>query len=130
VNDHVTGREFMNAIEAITRSMDAGFATVRVEIAGVNHRLDRVNGRLEKTEDQIGEIVPAVAEQDAKIANLNREVFDRGRGRRGHGDYPSEPRAESVTVSITPKVWAVIGTGVGALLMVLVEWLKRQMGAP
>ncbi len=48
------------------------------EAEGINKRLDKVNGRIDRHEDALAAAVMAVAELKIKVATLNHEVFDRG----------------------------------------------------
>lgn len=71
-DQYITAREFDAAMRALTNAMAEGFS-------GINQRLDRVNGRLDKHDTSIGLLTPRVAEHGVKITNLNREVFPQGR---------------------------------------------------
>ena len=66
--EHVTVREFDKFSENLGRQITDGFR-------GVNDRLDRVNGRLDKNESAVHALTPRVTAVEIKAANLNREVF-------------------------------------------------------
>ena len=50
------------------------------EVEGVNKRLDKVNGRLDRHEDAIADAYKEAAGIKANVIGLNREVFERVRG--------------------------------------------------
>lgn len=66
----VTTREFDNALRALQIAMADGFG-------GIHDRLDKLNSKTDKNITSIEDLRIAGASHAAKIATLNREVFDR-----------------------------------------------------
>lgn len=64
----VTREELRELRLDLSDQMRLGFTGLRAEVAGVNSRLDVLNGRTRTNEI-------AVSEQGAKVRNLEREVF-------------------------------------------------------
>lgn len=125
----VTNGEFERALAALQSEMRAGFQ-------GINARLDRVNGRLDKTEDGLNELRPVVAEHAVKISTLNREVFDGHRlfdrpspptrGERG-GEEGGERHRGRVLISLptdTKTLAAIFATAGALIAAALLAWLK------
>lgn len=120
MNNGVTNGEFERALAALQSEMRAGFM-------GLNARLDRVNGRLDKTEDGLNELRPTVAEQAVKISTLNREVFPES-GRRLVAREPDGDRHQGRVVISLPtdtKTMVMLFTTLGVLIAAAVTaWLK------
>lgn len=118
----VTNGEFERALAALQSEMRAGFA-------GINARLDRVNGRLDRHDDGLNELRPTVAEQGVKISTLNREVFPDG-GRRLVAREPDGERHQGRVVISLPTdaktIAAIFITAGGLIAAVLLAWLKGQ----
>ncbi|MGE0463434.1 MAG: hypothetical protein AB7Q16_18890 [Vicinamibacterales bacterium] len=126
----MTNGEFERALAALQSEMRAGFQ-------GINARLDRVNGRLDKTEDGLNELRPVVAEQGVKISTLNREVFDGHRLERqslverqpasSSEDGGSDRHRGRVLISLptdTKTLAALFATAGALIAAALLAWLK------
>jgi hypothetical protein len=121
---HAQLREAMGDLKAFMRDR---FDQVDQRFCGIDERLDRVNGRLDKHEGQIGKMAPDLAAQQTTLSALSNEVFDRRSGRRAEPNRePDAARAghghETLTVSISPKLWSAIYLGGGAVGVKLIEW--------
>lgn len=123
MSNGVTNGEFERALAALQSEMRAGFA-------GINARLDRVNGRLDRHDDAINELRPGVAEHGVKIATLNREVFREDRPRRvieRRDDVSDQAHAGRVLISLPTdtKTMVMLFTTLGVLIAAAVTaWLK------
>lgn len=111
-NDHVTARELNRAVETLEKTMAAGFA-------GINNRLDKLNGRTDKNESVVGNLRSHVAELGAKITNLNREVFDRG-----HRNPTTDPDQKPLT-----RRDLTVAIAAGTVVVGILIWLFNTFGA-
>lgn len=123
----VTTGEFERGLGALQSEMRAGFQ-------GLNARLDRVNGRLERHDDAIQELRPTVAEQGVKISTLNREVFREG-GRRliEHTHHDGDRPHGRVNISLptdAKTIAAIFVTAGGLIAAAVLAWMKGPGGSP
>lgn len=99
----------------------------------VNSRLDRVNGRLDKQGDQLSEHTADIAVLDQITKNLNNEVFVRPtRAVLAPVVTTGQEKvaAETIVLSITPKMWALLAaviSGLSVFAPVIAEWFKRTL---
>lgn len=77
---------------------------VMLGIAGINKRLDRVNGRLDKHDDELGNLRPAVASLQTGIKNLDNEVFERP-----HREFTPPPLPEELVKGLNALVASASG---------------------
>lgn len=118
----VTEREFDRAVRGITNAMADGFA-------GMNERLSETVRSVERIESSISTIRPIVAEHGVKLANLQREVFDKPRHKKDETAVVVAKKKEDDDDSkpITRRDLNV-AVGVGLLVITAVVWLFMTFG--
>ena len=112
--EHVTVREFDKFSENLGRQITDGFR-------GVNDRLDRVNGRLDKNESAIHALTPRVTAVEIKATNLNREVF-----REDRTPAQLQPRHDDDEKPITRRDLSV-AIGVAVVVVGVMIWLFERL---
>ncbi|MGE0463897.1 MAG: hypothetical protein AB7Q16_21230 [Vicinamibacterales bacterium] len=113
----ISAREFKMAVESMQNEMRTGFS-------GVNARLDKVNGQLDKHAQRLGVLEADDAEQCARLDGHDREIRDIKRTPTVQVQAQSvqAPAARAVNISIpmdTKTVVAVIGALATLILMML-----------
>lgn len=114
-NDSISSREFDNTIRALTNTMADGFA-------GLNQRLDTLNGKTNDNASDIKRLLPVVSEQGAKIRNLDREVFGRRRDD-NNDEKPKELDDKPVT-----RREVNIAIAVATTCLIVIIWLFTVFG--
>lgn len=140
--EHITAREFDNAIRALTNAMADGFHGVNTRVKegmdGVHYRLDTLNSKVAKQEARLNVIQPRVAAHDVQLVGHDREFKDVKASIRGNvaaivdGTTKAKPDdPATVSIAISPKMWALLG-GVSAafslLIPTLLKLLEKWMG--
>lgn len=121
--EHITAREFDRFQEAITNTILEGFG-------GINSRLDKLNSKVERHELAIGHLNSKAAVNDVRVEGHSRKLDKIDTGFRHARKDDPPPSAESITVKITPKIWAALAAFGGAVLVMLLEWAKKQAAQP
>lgn len=113
----MTNGELGRRINELSTQLASGFA-------GVNVRLDRVDGRLDTQGNTIGANAVKIAEQGVSIRTLNRRVFRSGDWGDDWEDDRTPPETALESTPITRRDLVVAVASVAAFVA-LVEWLPR-----
>ena len=86
-------------------------------------KLDRIETQVRTTNGRTTVLETKMTDYGREIGRLNSAVFPRH-------PVTEQPSGESVSIRISPKVWAAIAAGGGVLFMMAVETLKQWMARP
>lgn len=113
--------DLVDRLEEITAEMRRGFD-------GVYQRQDKTNGRLMAAEGSLANHRELLASTNAKVKNLEREVFDERRSGLERRETPAEPEGQGRKITQRDVLVFIAGAGLIWTLLKAIRELAPLLG--